>query len=107
MKQKRELLFKGPLILSGNKMAEHKKGCPRLQFWDAGEHESPCNRGGKPRPRKPKPCPFCGEGKNLDPGYYHDGSFVVMCIRCGAEGPWILGQTEKHGITQWNTRKGE
>jgi len=21
---------------------DHEAGCPRLQFWDAGEHEAPC-----------------------------------------------------------------
>lgn len=24
---------------------EHEPGCPRLQFWDAGEHEAPCTCG--------------------------------------------------------------
>ena len=23
-------------------MSEHEPGCPRLQFWDAGEYDAPC-----------------------------------------------------------------
>ena len=25
---------------------EHKPGCPRFQFWDAGEYQCPCTCGG-------------------------------------------------------------
>lgn len=29
-------------------MKDHDSGCPRLQFWDAGENEAPCLCGEKP-----------------------------------------------------------
>jgi hypothetical protein len=37
--------------LSTESKKEHEAGCPRLQFWDAGEWEAPC---------------YCGHGEEED-----------------------------------------
>ena len=34
-----------------------------------------------------KPCPFCGEADDLEPGVAVDGNHFVVCAQCGAEGP--------------------
>lgn len=45
-----------------------------------------------------KPCPFCGEGKNLGVGEeFLDGCFAVRCFTCGA-------YSKFKAIENWNHR---
>lgn len=60
-----------------------------------------------------KPCPFCGESNqnNLDYQYGtedREGTPInVVCMGCGACGPWIYGTTAEDTYdadTAWNRR---
>ena len=58
---------------------------------------------------EPKPCPFCGEIKDLnshdDPGNesMSRGESFVFCSNCGARGPVVEGEY-KGGEKLWNRR---
>lgn len=42
-------------------MKEHEPGCPRLQFWDASEHDAPCMCGLGPEQKIAKAPPLLAE----------------------------------------------
>lgn len=50
-----------------------------------------------------KPCPFCGEGANLDvTEEFRDDCFVVRCYTCGACGG--TSNSKFKAIENWNHR---
>ena len=57
--------------------------------------------------RKPRPCPFCKSHKltwlSCEDNRW-EGSHVVRCANCGADGP-ESGDTEKEAIKLWNKRE--
>lgn len=49
-----------------------------------------------------KPCPFCGEAKELNTIPQHGEWFVGWCSRCDAVGPLAL--TKELATAAWNKR---
>lgn len=51
---------------------------------------------------KLKPCPFCGEKRNLYPESYVTGKWQVECLICRASGGNCV--KEANAIKAWNRR---
>lgn len=54
-----------------------------------------------------KPCPFCGEGKNIrviiDGLLFGENIYVCKCMKCGARAP-VSYNSGKQAIERWNRR---
>lgn len=54
---------------------------------------------------KLKPCPFCGEKKDLEFEKDSNGNWTVECACCGAIGPWSRSKEQARAL--WDERVGE
>ena len=54
-----------------------------------------------------KPCPFCGESKNIrviiDSLLFGENVYACKCMKCGARAP-VSYKSGKYAIEHWNSR---